>query len=67
MKVTNRSGNKFLKPNLEINTVADFYTLYVLNAGVPSKDFWNLDIVFLENVYFNKMAWTSWENNPKER
>lgn len=54
-------------PTLEFESVADVYTLYVLNAGIPHDDFWNQDILFLEDVYFNKMAWNSWENNPKER
>lgn len=54
-------------PTLEFESVADVYTLYVLNAGIPHDDFWNQDILFLENVYFNKMAWNSWEKNPKER
>ncbi len=62
----NRKG-KYLSPKLEICTVADIYTLYVLNAGIPYEEFWNQDILFLESVYFNKMTFNRWENNPKER
>nr|DAU50678.1 MAG TPA: hypothetical protein [Caudoviricetes sp.] len=39
----------------------------MLNAKIPSEDFWNQDINFLESVYFNKMTFNKWENNPKER
>ena len=60
----NRKG-KYLSPKLEICTVADIYTLYVLNAGIPYEEFWNQDILFLESVYFNKMTFNRWENNPK--
>lgn len=56
-----------MMPKLEFETVADVYTLYVLNTGIPHDDFWNQDILFLEDVYFNKIAWNYWERNPKER
>lgn len=54
-------------PNLAVETIADVYTLYVLNNGIPQEDFWYQDILFLESVYFNKLAWNNWEKNPKER
>ena len=67
LKVTNKTQGKYRMPDLEVKTIADVYTLYVMNAGIPHDDFWNQDIIFLETVYFNKMAWNRWEKNPKER
>lgn len=66
-KYTAKKKSKFLSPNIEIKTIADIYTLYVLNVGIPSEDFWNQDVIFLETVYLNKVTWNNWQNNPKER
>lgn len=66
-KCTANRKSKYITPNLEIHSVADVYTLYVLNAGIPHEDFWNQDVLFLESVYFDKIAWNRWENNPRER
>ena len=65
---TKRDKNKkYIIPFLQVKTIADIYTLYVLNAGIPAEDFWNKDIHFLDLVYIDKLAWNNYIKNPKER
>lgn len=66
-RCTAKKDGKYITPDLKVETLADIYTLYVLNAEIPINDFWNQDVTFLELVYFNKLAWNNWSKNPKER
>ena len=43
-----------------IEDVADAYTHYVLNIGIPEETFWNADVWFVKAVAADKAAYDQW-------
>lgn len=40
--------------------MADAYTHYVLNLGIPEATFWDADVWFVKAVADNKAAYDGW-------
>ena len=40
--------------------MADAYTHYVLNLGIPEDTFWNADVWFVQAIAKNKAAYDLW-------
>ena len=47
--------------------MADAYTHYVLNLGVPESTFWIADVWFVKEVAANKAAYDRWYADAIEK
>lgn len=47
--------------------MADAYTHYVLNLGIPEETFWEADVWFVKAVADNKAAYDGWYADALEK
>ncbi len=60
-------GNAIPLPEFELNSVTDYYTMYVGIMGCPEDVFWYCDISFVKTVCANKQAFEKWINRQREQ
>ena len=59
-------GNAIPLPDVELDGVSDYYTMYVSIGGVSEDVFWYCDIAFVKTVAANKQAFDKWMNRQQE-
>lgn len=59
-------GNAVPLPEFELNSVTDYYTMYVEIMGCPEDVFWYCDIGFIKMICANKQAFEKWMNRQRE-
>ena len=62
-----KRGNSPKLPDFPLEDVADAYTHYVLNLGIPEETFWDADVWFVRQIAQNKAAYETWYADALER
>ena len=62
-----KRGNSPKLPDFPLEDVADAYTHYVLNLGIPEETFWDADVWFVREIAQNKAAYEMWYADALER
>ena len=65
-KVLGKDKNAIPLPDLDLNTVSDYYSYYVGIMEVPENVFWHCDIGFVKTVAINKQAFSKWTRHRQE-
>ncbi len=59
-------GGAIPLPDVKLESVSDYYTMYVGIMGVSEDVFWFCDIAFVKTVATNKQAYDKWMNRQQE-